>query len=45
MAVFSQIEVEGIAAALGDTVIGLSGSEIGHILSTLKMADPDPTAT
>lgn len=44
MAVFSQIEVEGIAAALGDTAIGLSGSEIGHILNTLKMADPDPTA-
>ncbi len=45
MAVFSQIEVEGIAAALGDTTTGLSGSEIGHILSTLKMADPDPAAT
>ena len=44
MAVFSQVEVEGIASALGDTTIGLSGSEIGHLLNTLKMADPDPTA-
>lgn len=26
--------------ALGDTAEGLTGSEIGHILATLKMADP-----
>lgn len=44
MAVFSQIEVEGIAGALGDTTLGLTGTEIGHILSTLKMSDPEPTA-
>lgn len=43
MATFNQIEVESIANALGDTDFGLSGSEIGHILHTLNMADPDPT--
>jgi uncharacterized protein (TIGR02391 family) len=42
---FSQSELEAIAAALGDTSEGLKGLEIGHILTTLKMADPTPTAT
>lgn len=41
----SQSELEAIAAALGDTSEGLTGSEIGHILATLKMDDPDPTMT
>ena len=45
MALLSQIEVESIADALGDTAQGLSGSEIGHILQTLKMPDPDPGIT
>lgn len=45
MVCFNQVEVESIAEALGDTDIGLKGSEIGHILSTLKMADPDPSLT
>jgi uncharacterized protein (TIGR02391 family) len=44
MAVFTQTQVESIASALGDTAIGLSGSEIAHLLNTLKMADPDPSA-
>ncbi len=43
--VFSQSEVEAIAVALADTSAGLSGSEIGHILSLLRMKDPDPTMT
>ncbi len=43
--VFSQSELEAIAAALADTSEGITGSEIGHILSSLKMADPDPTMT
>ena len=43
--VFSQSEVEVIAVALADTSAGLSGSEIGHILSLLRMKDPDPTMT
>lgn len=40
---FSQSELEAIAAALANTSEGLSGSEIGHILSLLRMKDPDPT--
>lgn len=43
--VFSQSELEAIAAALADTSEGLTGTEIGHILSSLKMADPTPTMT
>jgi hypothetical protein len=31
--------------ALADTTDGLTGSEIGHILASLKMADPDPAMT
>ncbi len=42
---FSQSELEAIAAALGDTTHGLTGSEIGHLLATIKMADPTPTLT
>lgn len=43
--IFSQSELEAIAAALADTSEGLTGSEIGHILATLQMADPTPTMT
>lgn len=43
--IFSQSELEAIAAALADTSTGLTGSEIGHILSSLKMADPTPAMT
>jgi uncharacterized protein (TIGR02391 family) len=42
---FSQSELEAIAAALADTSEGLTGTEIGHILASLKMADPTPTMT
>lgn len=42
---FSQSELEAIAAALADTTEGLTGSEIGHLLATLKMADPSPEQT
>ncbi len=42
---FTQSELEAIAAVLADTSNGLTGSEIGHILATLKMADPAPTMT
>nr|WP_298690164.1 TIGR02391 family protein [uncultured Dongia sp.] len=45
MATFNQIEVESIADALGDTEIGLTGTEIGHLLHTLSMTDPDPGIT
>ncbi|ADV83688.1 TIGR02391 family protein [Terriglobus saanensis] len=42
---FSQSELEAIASALGDTTEGLTNTEIGHILATLKMADPSPNMT
>src|ERR1700681_3893345 len=42
---FTQSELEAIAQALGDTSDGLTGSEIGHILATLKMNDPTPEMT
>jgi len=41
----SQSELEAIAKALADTSEGLTGSEIGHLLATLKMSDPMPTMT
>jgi len=42
---FSQSELEAIAAALGDTSEGLTGSEIGHLLATVKVAAPSPQLT
>ena len=42
---FSQSELEAIAAALADTSEGLTGTEIGHILAALTMADPTPEMT
>lgn len=42
---FSQSELEAIAKALADTSQGLAGSEIGHLLATLKMSDSTPTMT
>jgi uncharacterized protein (TIGR02391 family) len=42
---FSQSELEAIAQALADTEEGLTGSEIGQILATLKMTDPNPGIT
>lgn len=43
--VFTQSQLEAIAAALGDTQEGLTGSEIGHLLRSSKMADPTPDMT
>jgi uncharacterized protein (TIGR02391 family) len=42
---FAQSELEAIAAALGDTTQGLTGSEIAHLLTTCHMSDPSPTMT
>ena len=42
---FAQSELEAIAAALADTSEGLTGTEIGHILASLKIADPTPAMT
>jgi uncharacterized protein (TIGR02391 family) len=43
--VFAESELQAIAQALADTSEGLSGSEIGYLLSSLKMADPTPGTT
>lgn len=42
---FAQSELEAIAGALADTSEGLTGPEIGHILASVRMADPTPTLT
>jgi len=42
---FTQSELEAITQALADTSSGLTGSEIGHLLAPLKMADPTPNMT
>ncbi|MEZ5936203.1 MAG: TIGR02391 family protein [Alphaproteobacteria bacterium] len=42
MAFFTQDQLEAIAGALGDTDIGLTGTEIQHLLASSKMADPGP---
>lgn len=43
--ILSQSQLQAIADALGDTVNGLTGSEIGHFLKTSKMGDPNPDFT
>lgn len=42
---FSQSQVEAIADALGHTTVGLTGSEIEHLLAICKMDDIHPGAT
>src|SRR6186997_1880480 len=42
---FTQSQLEALAAALGDTADGLTGPEIGHLLQTCRMEDPDPAIT
>lgn len=42
---FEQSQLEAIAAALGDTADGLTGSEIGHLLATCQITDTDTTMT
>jgi uncharacterized protein (TIGR02391 family) len=42
---FTQSQIEAIAAALADTGEGLTGSEIGHLLATCRMSDPTPALT
>lgn len=42
---FTQDQLEAIAAALGDTSEGLTGSEIGHLLETCKIADTNASLT
>jgi hypothetical protein len=40
MAFFTQDQLEAIAGALGDTELGLTGTEIEHLIATCKMSDP-----
>jgi uncharacterized protein (TIGR02391 family) len=42
---FTQMQLQAIADALGDTSEGLTGSEIHHLLLTSKIMDVDPMAT
>lgn len=42
---FTQSQLEAIAAALADTSEGLTTSEIGHLPATCRMTDPTPTVT
>ncbi len=41
--VFTSAELEAIARALGHTDDGLTGSEIGHLLSVCRIEDVEPT--
>ncbi|MHC2423122.1 uncharacterized protein (TIGR02391 family) [Sinorhizobium meliloti] len=45
MASFTQAQLEAIADALGDTGDGLTGTEIGHLLSMTEIGDTDPSMT
>jgi hypothetical protein len=42
---FRNSEMRAIADSLGDTSDGLTGSEIGHLLTTCKMTDPTSDTT
>ena len=42
---FTSGQLEAICKVLADTVSGLSGSEIGHILAQVHVADTSPTMT
>jgi uncharacterized protein (TIGR02391 family) len=42
---FTQMQLQAIADALGDTSEGLTSSEIAHLLATCKMVDTDPQMT
>lgn len=45
MVSFPQAQLEAIADALGDTEDGLTGAEIGHLLSMTSIKDTDPLMT
>ncbi len=42
---FTQSQLEAIAGALGDTVSGLTGSEMAHLLATCRLQDVSPGLT
>ena len=43
MALFTAAELQAIAEALGQTGLGLSGREIGHLITSCRMVDPGET--
>ena len=43
--VFKQGELERLSKILGDTYMGLTGTEIGYILQSVRIPDTDPTIT
>ncbi|MDE3812292.1 TIGR02391 family protein [Sinorhizobium meliloti] len=45
MKTFTQSQLQAIADALGDTEHGLTGSEIAHLLATVKIIDTTPQMT
>ncbi len=45
IAAFSAQHLEAISRVLADTETGLTGSEIGHLLSDCRINDPDPAMT
>ncbi|WP_394890255.1 hypothetical protein ACG873_02515 [Mesorhizobium sp. AaZ16] len=45
MKTFTRSQFQAIADALGDTTYGLTGSEIGHLLATVKIVGTDPQMT
>ena len=42
---FTVSQLRAVADALGDTNEGLTGSEIGYLLTLCNIADPDPSLT
>jgi len=42
---FTESQLQAIAQALADTSLGLTGAEIGHLLKSIGMDDPDPLMT
>ncbi len=45
MNLFDMSTLEGICKVLGDTATGLTGSQIGHLLSQVGIVDTDPSFT
>jgi len=42
---FTESQLQAIAEALADTSLGLTGAEIGHLLKSIGLDDPDPQMT
>jgi uncharacterized protein (TIGR02391 family) len=45
MPAFSAAQLESLCKTLGDTSLGLTGSEIAHLLAQARVVDTDPTLT